>query len=92
MRFAYFNLDMHVYVLRSEKDGKLYVGSTSNIEKRLSTHNTGKVRSTKSRKPLSLIYQENYESITVARKRELFLKTGQGRKELNLLLERWPSG
>ena len=68
--------------MRSEKDGNYYIGSTREIEKRIRSHRAGRVRSTKRRRPLRLIYTEKYESITEARKRENFLKSGQGRKWL----------
>ncbi|MFW9901102.1 MAG: GIY-YIG nuclease family protein [Candidatus Thorarchaeota archaeon] len=76
-----------VYVLRSQKDAFLYTGFTSNLEKRLQSHNAGKVRSTKGRRPLLLVYYEVYEDKTTARKRELFLKCGQGRKFLKEILK-----
>ena len=72
----------HVYVLRSLKDGHLYIGSTSNLRERLKSHRKGKVRSTKGRRPLELVYYEAYETKTEARKREIFLKTGKGRELL----------
>jgi putative endonuclease len=72
---------MHwVYILKSLKDNKNYVGSTSDVDKRLSAHNAGKVRSTKSRRPFELMFKERLDSATLARKRENFLKSGQGRK------------
>ena len=70
----------YVYILRSSKDNKLYVGSTRNLKKRINAHNSGKVRSTKSREPFKLIYFEKLEDYTKARKRENYLKTGSGRK------------
>ena len=76
-----------IYVLKSKNDNNLYIGSTSDLEKRLYYHNSGKVRSTKSRRPLEIIYKEQYGSATDARKRENFLKTGQGRKLLRDLIE-----
>ena len=76
-----------VYVLKSKSDDNLYIGSTLDLEKRLYYHNSGKVRSTKSRRPLEIIYKEQYCSATDARKRENFLKTGQGRKLLRGLIE-----
>jgi len=69
-----------IYILKSEEDGKLYVGSTKNATRRIKDHNNGKVRSTKGRRPLVLIYEEQLTSTTEARRRELFLKSGQGRK------------
>jgi putative endonuclease len=37
----------YVYVLKSEKDGRLYKGLTSDLEKRLLQHNAGITKSTK---------------------------------------------
>jgi putative endonuclease len=73
----------HVYVLRSMKDRNLYIGMTSDLQARISSHNCGRVRSTKARRPLKLVYSEEFSSKTEARRRELFLKTGQGRKSLH---------
>ncbi|MDD5120907.1 MAG: GIY-YIG nuclease family protein [Candidatus Omnitrophica bacterium] len=81
-----------VYVLKSKQDGRLYIGSTSDLEKRLFYHNSGKVRSTQSRRPLDVIYKEQYTSITETRKRENFLKSGQGRKLLLELIDNWWGG
>lgn len=83
-----------IYVLRSLRDNNLYIGSTSDIDKRISYHNAGKVRSTKSRKPFELLYKEQFSTVTEARKRENFLKSGQGRKFLKekFKMEAWPSG
>lgn len=67
------------YVLKSEKDNKLYVGSTNDLKKRLKLHNSGKVVSTKSRKPLRLVYYEACLSKEKSLKREKCFKTGFGR-------------
>jgi putative endonuclease len=69
----------YTYVLKSERDEHLYIGSTANLSKRVKEHNNGKVRSTKSRRPLTLAYYEEFEDKTSARKREILLKSGQGR-------------
>jgi len=69
----------YVYVLKSKKDGKCYVGSTNDLRKRFKEHNSGKVLSTKDRYPLTLIYYEAFRSEKDARKREQKLKNyGQG--------------
>ena len=68
-----------VYILRSQKDGHLYIGMTHDLNTRVKAHNSGKVRSTKGRRPLTLVYQEAYEHKSEALKRERFLKSGQGR-------------
>ena len=44
----------YVYILKSAIDNKLYVGSTNDIARRLTEHNSGKVDSTKNRIPLRL--------------------------------------
>ena len=76
-----------MYVLKSLKDGKMYIGHTANIKKRFNEHQKGKVRSTKSRRPFKLIYTEEYSTKSEAFKREMFLKTGQGRKFLQTKLK-----
>jgi len=63
-----------MYILKSAMDGKLYIGSTSNLVKRLKEHNAGLVQSTKSRKPLKIAYVEGYTDESEARHREHNLK------------------
>ena len=71
-----------VYALRSRKDGWLYIGMTSDLERRLKEHNSGYNRSTRSRSPFDLIYSEPCSSRAEAREREKFLKGGKGREFL----------
>ena len=71
-----------VYVLKSFKDNKRYIGMSSNLQRRLYEHNNGLVKSTKNRKPLELIYFEEFSSKTEALKREKFFKSGSGRQFL----------
>ncbi|MCH7827291.1 MAG: GIY-YIG nuclease family protein [Bacteroidetes bacterium] len=73
----------YVYVLVSQKDNKRYIGLTNNLQKRLSQHNSGKVKCTKYRRPFSIIYYEKFENRTEAAKREKFFKSGKGREFLN---------
>jgi putative endonuclease len=72
----------YVYVLRSQKDGKLYKGSTGSLERRLSNHNSGKVKATKNRKPLIIVHTEAFNTQEEAINREKYLKTFKGGKEL----------
>jgi len=64
----------YVYLLRSKKDNKLYIGYTNDLRRRLEEHNSGKNKSTKYRRPLELIYYEAYKSEQDARQREENLK------------------
>jgi len=76
-----------VYVLRSKKDGKLYIGSTRlTPAERLAVHNRGSVRSTKARRPFELCFSVEFDSYREAKKKELFFKTGFGRQELKNIL------
>ena len=81
-----------VYILRSQKDGKRYIGCTGKVKDRLRRHNLGQVRATKNRAPFLLIYAEEYATQTQAYAREKFLKSWAGRIELGRLLNRRPRG
>ena len=79
---------MHtVYVLRSLKDNRTYVGCTHDLSNRLKEHNYGEVQSTKSRRPLVLVYKEDFENKYDAFKREQHFKTAWGRRQLRRILE-----
>ena len=67
-----------IYILESLQDGKFYTGSTVDLKRRLEQHRSGKVKSTKSRLPVKLVYFEKLESELKARQREIFLKTPAG--------------
>jgi len=75
-----------VYVLRSHRDGGLYIGLTTNIRRRLEEHNRGYQRSTKSRRPFDVMLTEEFASLQEAREREKQHKTGAGREALRRLL------
>lgn len=72
----------YVYVLKSKKDGKLYIGHTNNIVERLKEHNHGLVPSTKPRAPFVLLYFEASRVLADAVARERIFKTGFGRAYL----------
>ena len=71
-----------VYVLKSQKDGFLYVGNTKDIEKRVKRHNNGTEKATRSRYPFKLIYFEEYSSRAEAMRREKYFKSPAGGSEL----------
>ncbi len=77
----------YVYVLQSEKTGKLYKGFTEDLKRRFKEHNQGEEKSTKAGAPWKLIYYEAFINKTDARREELFLKSGKGRERLKFLLE-----
>ena len=73
----------YVYVLKSLLDNKHYIGFSKDLRKRTKDHMEGRVPSTKSRRPLELIYYEAFKYEQDARKQEEFYKTGQGRRVLS---------
>jgi putative endonuclease len=70
------------YILKSEKDGTYYYGSTKDLTARLKYHNTGKVKYTKSKRPWKVHYFEEFDNRSDAAKREMFWKTVNGYKWL----------
>ncbi len=76
----------YVYILHCKKDGKLYIGFTSDLKKRILKHKSGFVLSTKHRRPIQLIFYEAYLDENDARQREKYLKGGKGRTELKIQL------
>jgi putative endonuclease len=82
----------YTYVLRSLKDGNLYVGFSSNLINRLKAHNAGLVHSTKSRIPFELIYWEGCLNRIDATKREKYLKTAWGKRYIKNRLKTYLTG
>lgn len=82
----------YVYVLQSEIDTNFYVGYTNNILKRVSEHNTGKVFSTKKRKPLELVYWEGCLNQRDATMREKYLKTSWGKRYIKNRIKNYLTG
>lgn len=72
----------YTYVLKSKVDDDLYIGYCNDLRKRLQEHNSGEVRSTKSRLPFTIVYYEACLSEDKAIKREKYFKTGFGRRFL----------
>lgn len=71
-----------VYALRSLKNGIIYIGIAINAEKRLVDHNKGESKFTKGHLPWELIYKEDCEDWTSARKKEKYYKTSEGKRKL----------
>lgn len=76
----------YVYILQSQKDGRLYKGLTGNLTVRLQQHNQGENRSTKGFRPWKLLYHEEFGTRAEARAREQYFKSGVGREYLRELL------
>jgi putative endonuclease len=75
----------YVYVLRSDKSPRRYIGCTADRDRRLLEHNTRHTPSTRSGVPWRIVYSEACPTRTLAAKRERQLKAGQGRAFLDRL-------
>ena len=77
----------YVYVLRSTKDKRLYIGFTNDLKSRLKKHASGRVLSTKGRRYLKLIHYEYFINEKDAKAREVYLKSGAGHDQLRQFLK-----
>lgn len=74
-----------LYILRC-RDGSLYTGITTDVEKRLAAHNAGKgAKYTRSRKPVDIVYQEQCDGHSQALRRELEIKALTKEEKLKLI-------
>ncbi len=71
-----------VYILQSLKDRKTYVGYTRDLTARFNKHNSGQVIATKYRRPLKLLFSEEFKTKQGAKRKELWWKSGAGRRKL----------
>jgi putative endonuclease len=76
-----------VYIIKSTIKNRLYKGFTTDLERRLNEHNSGKNRSTSPYKPWNLVYFEKFTERKEAREREKYFKSGIGREYLKNKLD-----
>ena len=63
----------YVYILENNS-GRFYIGSTNNIKRRLQQHKLGHTQTTKNMGGIKLVFNQEFESLGVARKIEIRLK------------------
>ncbi|MCB0804129.1 MAG: GIY-YIG nuclease family protein [Flavobacteriales bacterium] len=76
-----------VYILYSNSKDKYYVGHTSDIEDRLTRHNTGRNKSTKYGVSWELVYKEAFSTKSEAYQRELEIKKKKSRVYIEKLIK-----
>ena len=76
----------HTYVLRSQRTGRYYIGSTDNLEQRLIYHNTNKTRYTRGKGPWYLAWSELHSSRSEVVKREREIKGWKSRPYMERML------
>jgi putative endonuclease len=74
-----------VYAIKSEIDGRFYVGFSLDVIKRLNEHNSGKTKSTKGFRPWKIIFTQNCNTRAEARQLEKYYKSGIGKEKLKKL-------
>ena len=78
-------INWYLYILRCG-DGTLYTGITTDVEKRLEAHRTGKgAKYTRGRGPLELVYREDCGDHSAALKRELEIKALTREEKMKLI-------
>jgi putative endonuclease len=75
-----------VYILECS-DKTLYTGYTTDLERRIKNHNTGKAgaKYTRSRRPVKLVYSQNFKTLSPALKREIAIKKLSRKEKLQLI-------
>ena len=79
-------MNYFVYAIKSEKDGRVYVGFSENVHRRLKEHNSGKTKSTKGYRPWKLIFTKECETRIQARELEKYYKSGIGKEKLKKMV------
>ena len=75
----------YMYVLECS-DGSLYTGYTTDVKKRVDTHNAGKgAKYTRARLPVKLLYQESYPDKPSAMSAEALFKKKSRQAKLNYI-------
>jgi len=78
----------YMYVVQCA-DGTLYTGYTTDIERRIKTHNAGKgAKYTRARLPVTLLYQEEHPSKPAAMSAEALFKKKTRQAKLAYIKER----
>ena len=76
-----------VYILKSTNTGRYYVGHTDDLERRLTEHNAGYVKSTKAGTPWERLYSESFPDRSTASARERQIKSWKDSAAISRLIE-----
>jgi len=79
----------YTYILKSHQNNKYYIGSTSNLDRRLDEHNSGSVKSTKLYAPWDIYYFEKFDTQRHAILREIQIKAWKSRSMIEKLKSKW---
>jgi len=79
-------MPFYLYILKSEKSGRYYVGQTDDLEERVRYHNSNYSKALRNRGPWKLLYSEAYESRSEAVRREREIKRQKDRHYIERLV------
>ncbi len=77
----------HTYILKSLKDFGYYVGSARDLDDRLTRHQEGRSRPTKTRRPLQLVYKKWFKTYVEAYRFERYIKKQKSKKFIEKLIK-----
>ena len=80
-------MPFYVYILRSEKNGKYYIGSTNDLNDRFKRHNEGRSKYIKPGIPWQLMYFEEYPDSSKTIKREKEIKNRKSKEFIESLIK-----
>ena len=84
------NQKFYFYILKCS-DNSQYYGHTNDLRDRLFRHSKGLVKSTESKRPIELVYYEDFDNRSEAYKREMMFKNGKTRKgTIRKLIDSFP--
>jgi len=75
-----------IYILKSSKNNRYYIGSTIDVNNRLQKHNKGLVYSTKNNRPYKIELIQEYETITKAKQIEYKIKKLKRREYIEKMI------
>lgn len=75
-----------VYILKSLKNDRYYIGSTNDLTRRFSEHTNGRSKYTKNVLPLELLFSQEFDTLTDARKMERRLKNFKNKEIIERII------
>ncbi|MBP9815989.1 GIY-YIG nuclease family protein [Candidatus Woesebacteria bacterium] len=75
-----------VYIIKSDKNNRCYIGSTTDIIRRLDEHNIGKTPSTRYLGPWKIVFTQEFDLLSDARRMERKLKSFKSRKIIDRIV------
>ncbi|MBI3627856.1 MAG: GIY-YIG nuclease family protein [Candidatus Sungbacteria bacterium] len=75
-----------VYILKSERDGGIYIGHTEDLSLAMAEHEAGAKRGTKYRLPMQLVHKESVKSFKQVKMKEQYWLSREGVKEIETMI------